>query len=130
MFHVTLESSETLDVTVEKLVANLKEQEFGVLWDFDLKAKLEEKGQTFEEDFRVLEVCNPKVAKDVLSVSLLAGYFLPCKMVVYVENGTTKIGMPKPTYLMGALEQDELVKIAASVEERIFAAMKQTVESA
>jgi uncharacterized protein (DUF302 family) len=127
MFHVTVKSPDSIDVAVEKLVTNLKEQEFGVLWDFDLRSKLEEKGQTFEEDFRVLEVCNPKVAKDVLSRDLLAGYFLPCKMVVYVDKGVTKIGMPKPTHLISALEDKELTSHAKDVEERLTIAMNQTV---
>ncbi|MDV2883786.1 DUF302 domain-containing protein [Alkalihalophilus pseudofirmus] len=127
MFHVTVKSPHSINETVEKLTANLKEQEFGVLWDFDLRGKLEEKGQTFEEDFRVLEVCNPKVAKDVLTRNLLAGYFLPCKMVVYVEDGVTKIGMPKPTHLISALDDSELTSHAEAVEERLTIAMNQTV---
>ncbi|ADC50644.1 hypothetical protein BpOF4_12965 [Alkalihalophilus pseudofirmus OF4] len=127
MFHVTVKSPHSINETVEKLTANLKEQEFGVLWDFDLRGKLEEKGQTFEEDFRVLEVCNPKVAKDVLTRNLLAGYFLPCKMVVYVEGGVTKIGMPKPTHLISALDDSELTSHAEAVEESLTIAMNQTV---
>ncbi|RID82800.1 DUF302 domain-containing protein [Mesobacillus zeae] len=35
---------------------------------------------------------------------MLVGYFLPCKIVVYEDNGKTKIGMPKPTVLMAMLD--------------------------
>ncbi|ARP43103.1 hypothetical protein GTHT12_01568 [Geobacillus thermodenitrificans] len=69
----------------------------------------------------ILEVCNPQEAARVLSENLLVGYFLPCKIVVYVENGVTKIGMPKPTMLVGMVSEPTLEKLAADIEKRLIA---------
>ncbi|WP_187954827.1 DUF302 domain-containing protein, partial [Bacillus subtilis] len=67
-----------IEEAVESLEASLKEAQFGVLWNFDIKDKLNEKGLEFEKEFKVLEVCNPKEAQRILNENTLAGYFLPC----------------------------------------------------
>lgn len=68
----------------------------------------------------ILEICNPQEAARVLSENLLAGYFLPCKIVVYKENETTKIGMPKPTMLVSMMNNEELKNLAEDIEKRLI----------
>ncbi len=128
MFHYTVSTNKGLEEAVESLEASLKEEQFGVLWNFDLKEKLNEKGLEFEQDFRILEVCNPKEAQRVLNENTLAGYFLPCKMVVYVEEGTTKIGMPKPSSLTAMVEDENIQAMASDIEERLIACMDKSVQ--
>ncbi|KHE71093.1 DUF302 domain-containing protein [Halobacillus sp. BBL2006] len=127
MFDYTVETKKGMDEAVESLEANLMEEKFGVLWNFDLKNKLQEKGLEFEKDFKILEVCNPKEAQRVLNENTLAGYFLPCKMVVYTEDGTTKIGMPKPTSLIQMVEDEKIQAIARDIEERLIGCIDRTV---
>ncbi|SDJ34190.1 DUF302 domain-containing protein [Salimicrobium halophilum] len=119
MFHYTVETDKSVDQAVEAIEASLKDAQFGVLWNFDVKETLQGKGLDFDTDFRILEVCNPKEAKGVLDKNLLAGYFLPCKMVVYNDQGQTKIGMPNPTSLMELVDDEEIKAIAADIEERL-----------
>ncbi|WP_253210408.1 DUF302 domain-containing protein [Tetragenococcus halophilus] len=52
------------------------------MWQLNFKDKLKEKGLDFEEDFVVMEVCNPKKAKEVMGKNIHIGYVLPCKMVI------------------------------------------------
>ncbi|QKS71626.1 DUF302 domain-containing protein [Paenalkalicoccus suaedae] len=125
--HITFTSPFSVQETVERLAESLKKQEFGVLWDFDVKAKLDEKGVGLNHEFRVLEVCNPKIAKQVLSETLLAGYFLPCKMVVYQEDTKVKVGMPKPTVLMNLIDDQVAKSVAEDVESRMQAAMEEAI---
>ncbi|MBM7579590.1 DUF302 domain-containing protein [Jeotgalibacillus terrae] len=127
MFHYTVETKQSVEEAMTTLENNLKEEQFGVLWQFDIKNKLQEKGLDFDQTFHVLEVCNPKEAKNVLEKNLLAGYFLPCKMVVYDENGTTKIGMPKPTSLIQMVEDEEIKTLAADIEQRLIGCMDKSV---
>jgi len=72
-----------------------------------------------EDDFVVLEVCNPKQAKDVLDYNINIGYVLPCKMVVRRENNKTYIGMLRPEVLIGLFESPELKSVAQKVEESL-----------
>src|SRR5690625_2072556 len=83
MFHYTVETDQTVEQAIESLENSLKEEKFGVLWQFDIKDTLQKKGFEFDQSYQVLEVCNPKEAQRILSENKLVGYFLPCKIVVY-----------------------------------------------
>ncbi len=120
MFDYTVETKKSIDEAITSLEINLKEEKFGVLWMFDIKEKLQEKGLDFDQDYKVLEVCNPHEAQRVLNENLLVGYFLPCKIVVYSDKGQTKIGMPKPTALINLIDNDELKQLAKDIEDRLI----------
>lgn len=127
MFDYTVETSKTVEETVRSLEENLKEEKFGVLWNFDLTAKLQEKGVDFDVPYTILEVCNPHEAKRVLSENLLVGYFLPCKIVVYKDGNTTKIGLPKPTTLIEMLQDEKIKGIAEDIEKRLISSIDKSV---
>lgn len=127
MFDYTVETSKSRDEAVRDLEANLKDEKFGVLWNFDLTAKLQEKGTDFKTPYTILEVCNPQEANRVLSEDLMVGYFLPCKIVVYEEKGTTKIGMPKPSELIQMVNNDSIKEIAVDIEKRLIGCIDKTV---
>lgn len=120
MFHYTKETNLTVAESVQALGDVLKEEQFGVLWDLDMKQTLENKGLAYNHQYRVLEVCNPPAAQQVLSSNPMVGYFLPCKIVVYEDQGQTKIGMPRPTVLIGLVEDDHLTEIAEDIEQRLI----------
>ncbi len=114
-----------LNDALNALESNLKENDFGVLWKLNFKEKLEEKGLTFKNDFVVLEVCNPKQAKEVLEKNIHIGYVFPCKMVVRCENDKTYIGMLRPETLIGLFESPELKEVAKKVE----ASLKKSIDA-
>ncbi len=126
MFHYTVETAKSPEQTIADLEENLKEEKFGVLWHLDLKGKLNEKGVDFDQTYHILEVCNPVEAKKVLSENSLIGYFLPCKIAVYEDGGTTRIGLPKPTALIGFIDNDTLMGIAQDIESRLIAAIDKS----
>ncbi|EDL66784.1 DUF302 domain-containing protein [Bacillus sp. SG-1] len=127
MFDYTLSTDKSMEEAVNSLEASLKDEQFGILWTFDIKDKLQEKGLDFDKEFKVLEVCNPKEAQRVLNENTMAGYFLPCKMVVYEDGGQTKIGMPKPTSLISMLDDEKMKEFAKDIEDRLIACMKKSV---
>lgn len=126
-FAYTKESKKTVREAIHALEASLSEEAFGVLWTFNIKEKLEERGYGLEEDFTVLEVCNPKEAERVIKENKLVGYFLPCKMVVYKDNGVTKIGMPKPSALMNMFDNQEIKEMAEDIENRLITCIDKSV---
>ncbi|GAB6138397.1 DUF302 domain-containing protein [Halanaerobaculum tunisiense] len=120
MFHYTVETDKEIEEAISSLKKKLKSENFGVLWEFDIKDKLQEKGLDFDQEYHVLEVCNPKEAKKVLNYNQLTGYFLPCKIVIYEDSGTTKVGLPKPTSLIGLANDSSLTEIAEDIEKRLI----------
>jgi uncharacterized protein (DUF302 family) len=87
--------------------------------------KITKKRFDFSHPFVILEVCNPKEAARVLSENRLVGYFLTCKIVVYKENGTPKIGMPKPTLFMNMANDKSLKSLAEDIEKRLIACLNE-----
>lgn len=122
-----VKTSKTFSTAVEDLKKSLSENKFGVLWELNFKDKLEEKGLDFHQNFKVLEVCNPNQAKEVLDRHIEVGYFLPCKMVVYEKENNVFIGMQRPTSMIGMLGQEELLSIAQQVETVLKKAIDETI---
>lgn len=120
MFHYTKDIQGNVKQAVTKLEESLAEEGFGVLWNLDLRTKLQEKGIDFDKELMILEVCNPHEAKKVLDEEILVSYFLPCKIVVYNESQTTKIGMPKPSLFMQIIDNEKLKEIAEDIENRLI----------
>jgi len=123
MFHYTIEVDKSLNEAVSALETSLKNEKFGVLWSLNMKETLAGKGVELDGEYMILEVCNPHEAKRVLEKSPLVSYFLPCKIVVYKENGLTKVGLPKPTELIKLVEDEELQAIASDIEKRLIGAI-------
>ncbi len=113
----------SFEQTVAKFKEALAKEQFGVLWELNFKDKLQEKGLEFDIDFKVMEACNPKKAQEVLMKNPEAGYFLPCKVVVYDLDGQIYMGMLLPTQLIRTIEDDSLNEIAKEVEESLKKAM-------
>ena len=118
-------TNKSLSEAISSLESNLKESGFGILWQLNFKDKLQEKGLDFKDDFVVLEVCNPKQAKEVLEENIHIGYVLPCKMVVRREGDKTYIGMTSPEVLIGLFEGSDLTEVAKKVEE----SLKNSIEA-
>ncbi len=114
------------------LQSRLMEQGFGVLWSLNFKDKLAEKGLELEgaKNFMVMEVCNPMLAAEVFKINMDAGFFLPCKVVVYDldEEDVAFMGLVKPTWLINFFKDDRLNSIAQQVEEAIKTAMEAVEE--
>lgn len=122
-FHYSVRTHKGVDEAVEALEGTLKAQQFGVLWQMNIPEKLQEKGVDFDKPYRVLEVCNPREAKQVLTANPLVGYFLPCKIVVYEEAGETWIGLPRPSTLMSVIGDAALMETAQRIEQALMAAV-------
>lgn len=118
-------TNKSLTEAISSLESNLKESGFGILWQLNFKDKLQEKGLEFKDDFVILEVCNPKQAKEVLENNIHIGYVLPCKMVVRREGDKTYIGMTSPEVLIGLFEGSDLKEVAKKVEE----SLKNSIEA-
>ncbi|WP_188206620.1 DUF302 domain-containing protein [Alkalibacillus aidingensis] len=126
MFDYTVTTNKTVDDAVESITSSLQEVKFGVLWDFDVKETLHSKGfDNFNQSFRILEVCNPKAASEILKMEEKVSYFLPCKVVVYESEGQTKIGMPRPTALMENINSEDVRNFALDIEKTMVAAIDQ-----
>ncbi|TEU26776.1 MAG: DUF302 domain-containing protein, partial [Gammaproteobacteria bacterium] len=88
-------------LSVEEVIENLKEavpnNQFGILHSYDIKQTLAGKGHELTQECHVFEVCNPKVAKDILEKDMNLATVLPCRISVYTQDGATKVGLALPS---------------------------------
>lgn len=116
----TRETKLNVKSAVEKLTEDLKTNKWGVLSVIDVKKIFSEKLNIEYDDYIILDVCNPGFAYQGLLINKQAGLVLPCKIVVYSENGKTRISLYKPTVALrtaGSLPgYDELNKLAIEAE--------------
>jgi uncharacterized protein (DUF302 family) len=102
------------------LEAAVQKHKFGVLHVHDLKETLTRKGYPLERQCKVFEVCNPRQAARVLERDMRLNMALPCRISVFEENGTTKIGTILPSEILRTLSHDrEIGVLAAEVETTI-----------
>lgn len=104
------------------LEAAVKRYGFGVLYVHDLGATLRSKGVPFKEQCRILEICNPQQASKVLASDIRLNMALPCRISVFTEGATTRIGLIRPVHMIAGLSTDPaLLQTAAEVERATVA---------
>ena len=122
------ESGKAFEKASEDLEEAVVNNGFGVLHIHDLGNTLRNKGIDFEEQCRVFEVCNPVQASKVLSTDMKLNMALPCRISVYTEHGTTKIGLIRPEDMLASLSDDESLRaVAKEVEETTIKMVDEAV---
>ena len=120
MYYI-VQSEKSFTQAAEDLSTAVTRNGFGVLHIHDLGETLRSKGIEFPEQCRIFEVCNPQQAAKVLAADMRLNMSLPCRISVFTENGSTKMGLIRPAQMLSALSEDEtLAEVAASVEESVI----------
>jgi uncharacterized protein (DUF302 family) len=127
MIKFILESKKSVAEAATDLEAAVKRNGFGVLHVYDLKATLHSKGVELPQECRILEVCNPAQAAKVLASDMTLNLALPCRVSVYEDAGVTRIGMIRPSSLLGLLSEDP--SLAATAEE-VESAIERMIKEA
>ena len=117
MYYI-VETAKSFEQAATDLEAAVKKHGFGVLHIHDLGNTLRSKGMAFNEQCRVLEVCNPAQAAKVLAADMRLNMALPCRISVFTQKNKTMIGLIRPVEMLAALSQDAtLLQVAKEVEE-------------
>ncbi len=117
------ETPKSVDQAEQDLAEAVKRHGFGVLHTYDLQAKMREKGVEFPRACRILEVCNPRRASEVLTANMSVSTALPCRISVYEEDGKTRIGTLLPTALLRTFPGSEALQPVAEEVERAIKSM-------
>ncbi len=115
-FSYNTKTSKEFDQIIADLIDNLKEIGFGVLGILDFKEIFEKKGIEFKKNYKLLEVCNPNAAKNVLDTDPDLGLLLPCTIAVYQKDGQNIISLARPTALLSIVSNDNLQKLSKDIE--------------
>jgi uncharacterized protein (DUF302 family) len=118
MYYI-VETAKSFNQASTDLASAVVRNGFGILHVHDLGTTLRGKGIAFDEECKVFEVCNPAQAARVLSADMRLNMALPCRISVFTEKGTTKIGVIKPIQMLSALSDDaSIAQVAKEVEKQ------------
>ena len=115
-----------LEAVCQRLVTIAPQHKFGVLATHNLREKMESKGVPFPRECRVIEVCNPRQAQEVLSQAIEISTALPCRISVYEEGGRTILATIKPTALLTLFGVPGAATAAQEVEDTMVRIMDET----
>lgn len=124
-FSYSVKTQKTINQAVEAITASLKEVGFGVLGTLNFKEILQKKGLDYKDEYRLLEVCNPAAAKQVLESNPEIGLLLPCTIAVYQRNDENWISLAKPTSLLANIHDNRLDKFAEEMEQKLVHAIQK-----
>lgn len=119
-FTHTVKTNKNIDNTITDLIKGLKEINFGVLETLDFKKILSEKGLEFADNYKLLEVCNPHLAKQVLEANPDLGLLLPCTIAVYQKNNENFISLARPTSLFSMISDKNLKFSGEEIENNLI----------
>jgi len=121
MIHV-VQTDKSVEQAAADLAVAVEKHGFRVLHTYDLQATMKEKGVDFPHACRILEVCNPHRAADVLTADMQICLALPCRICVFEEDGETKIGTLRPGQMLEIFPgAKDIMPVAASVEKDLCA---------
>lgn len=115
----------TVSHPYEEVLASVKtaaqKQGFRVSNVHDIAASLRKDGIN-RESYATVEVCNSKIAANVLNAQPLLGSVMPCRIAVFQKGNETTVSMIRPSVLMKLFPGNpEVKKDAQEVEKSMEA---------
>ena len=119
-FTHTVKTKKNIDDVITTVTENLKEIGFGVLGTLDFKKILSEKGLEFSNNYKLMEVCHPSLAKQVLEANPDLGLLLPCTIAVYQKDDENFISLARPTALLAMASDSSLKFSGEEIENNLI----------
>lgn len=122
--------TKSVDRPYEQVLSAVKaaaqKQGFRVSNVHDIAASLRKDGIQ-REPYATVEVCNSKIAAQVLNADPLLGSVMPCRIAVFQQGNGTTVSMLLPTKLLGMFPANaEIHRAAGQVEH----SMKMIIDEA
>lgn len=126
--------SATTDLPFADAVARAREElaqeGFGVLCEVDVQATVKAKLEVDREPYVILGACNPQLAHRALEADPELGALLPCNVVVYEQDGETRVSAIDAERMLSIVGNDDLLPIAADVRERLARVVERVTSPA
>lgn len=108
------------DTAIDNVIDALATEGFGVLSDINVAATLKKKLDKDIPPYRILGACNPTLAHQAISAVPDIGLLLPCNVLVRQdESGTVHVSFMDPAAVMGLVDNEDVLPLAAAVREKL-----------
>lgn len=106
--------------------AALQNEQFGVISEVDIQAKLKEKLGVDHPPHKILGACNPKIAYQALQDNTDVALALPCNVVLEERGGQTVVTALLPSVALHPFEGQKVRESAHAAEaalKRVFSTL-------
>lgn len=118
-FSKTLDDA-SFDAMLERVVASLKREGFGILTQIDVRSTLKQKIGVDFRPYCILGACNPALAHRALSVEDKIGTMLPCNVIVQDHGGgRVEVAAINPLVAMEKVGNPALASVATEVAKKL-----------
>lgn len=108
------------DSALERTIAALKTEGFGVLTEIDVRSTMKSKLNVDFPPYKILGACNPPLAHRALTAAPEIGLLLPCNVTVrQIEDGSIEVALVDPLAMMGMVDHPHLREVADEAAARL-----------
>ncbi|CAG1004258.1 hypothetical protein GPROT1_04206 [Gammaproteobacteria bacterium] len=112
------------DAALERTIASLAAEGFGVLTEIDVQATLKKKLDLDRPRLRILGACNPSLAAKAFDAEPSIGLLMPCNVVVREDAaGQVHVEMLDPIALFELTGRADVEPLAREVRSRLDRAL-------
>lgn len=105
---------------IDLLAEELKKEGFGIVSDIDMQKSFNNNLNKDFRKYRILGVCNAKLAYEALTIEDKVGVFLPCTITLQEKEGSkTEVTVMDPLDMMRAIGNPKLEQFAADAASRL-----------
>jgi uncharacterized protein (DUF302 family) len=108
------------EAALERVVAVLQSEGFGILTEIDVKATLKKKLDQEFRPYRILGACNPPLAHQALSEVPEVGLLLPCNVTVEkLDSGQILVSFLDPEVMLSLIDEPVVASVAREAKARL-----------
>lgn len=122
-YYFSVELDDSFDRAVERTVAALEAEGFGIITRIDLKQTFAAKLGIEFRPYTILGACNPRLAFEALALEDRIGTMLPCNVIVQQRDAGVEVAAIDPVASMQAVANPALHQQAAVVAAKLARAM-------
>ena len=100
---------------------------FVILHIHDLSETLRRKDICLDDECQIFEICNYRILEKLLAIDMRLSLTLPWRILVFTDNGATKIGLMRPEVMLPLLcAHPELERLNRELEEKMVQIVDDT----
>lgn len=120
------DTDKSVDTFIEDIQKVFPDYKFGLQHIHNPPEKIKAKGLEFENECKILDICNPFIAKEILDADIAISSAIPCRISVYNKNGQTTVAFNSFVQMIDDLNPD-LIEVAKEAEEKIIKMIEESI---
>jgi uncharacterized protein (DUF302 family) len=114
MFTLNVESARKIEAVITEVEQVCEQNSFALLHYYNYHEIVASKGFPIERKVYIYEVCQARVAAMMLTTNPHFAPFMPCRIAIYEDNGTTVISTQNMQIMLDSVKKEKNLYLEAS----------------